>query len=61
MYSHLKEKCRDCYFWIHSDLPGVTNGDCCRFPVKEPKLIDDGCGEFKEIKFVEILREEKKR
>jgi len=61
MYNYLKERCGDCYFWIHSNLPGVTNGGCCRFPVRVPKLIDEGCGEFKEKKVVEVLREGKER
>jgi len=60
MHNVLDEKCGLCYFWIHSDLPEVRNGTCCRFPRKEQKNYDEGCGEFKDRKVMQILREAKK-
>ena len=61
MYNTIEEKCKDCYFWIHSDLPGVLTGTCTRFPRKEVRHQDEGCGEFKPKKVVQILREEEKK
>jgi hypothetical protein len=61
MHSQLKEKCGDCYYWICFDLLLATSGECCRFPNRVAKYKIDGCGEFKERKVVEVLREGKKR
>lgn len=60
MFNHLEERCGDCYFWIHSDLLELESGDCCRFPRREPKSRNDGCGEFKAKKRMHYLTEEKK-
>ena len=55
-----EEKCSDCYFWNNSGLVGAFNGDCCRYPERVTRNCSDFCGEFKDKKVVEILREEKK-
>jgi hypothetical protein len=60
MYNHLEERCGECYFWDNGGFLSVDNGDCCRFPKKEPKNRNDGCGEFKPRKSMKYLAEEKK-
>jgi len=55
-----REKCGICYFWEAPDIAAAFNGVCCRYPQRVPKHCEEFCGEFKEKKIVEVLREEKK-
>jgi hypothetical protein len=54
------EKCGTCYWFELCGQWGPT-GYCMRYPQKVPKEVIDFCGEFKEKKVVEVLREGKER
>jgi|GEM_PF-3796313 len=58
--SDTKDKCGSCYFWTAPECVGAFNGTCHRYPEERTKNISDFCGEFKDRKVIEILREVKK-